>query len=69
MDGASAWEQPYSIGCDGFVVMAGHEVGPYVELHDTGATDVLLRRREEGVLRRLREEKEERERRRRVFKP
>jgi hypothetical protein len=49
--------------------MAGHEVGPYVELHDTGATDVLLRRREEGVLRRLREEKEERERRRRVFKP
>jgi hypothetical protein len=69
VDGASAWEQPYSIGCDGFVVMAGYEVGPYVELHDTGAIDLLLRRREEGVLRRLREEKEERERKRRVFKP
>jgi hypothetical protein len=69
VDGASAWEQPYSIGCDGFVVMASYEVGPYVELHDTGAIDVLLRRREEGVLRRLREEREERERTRRVFKP
>lgn len=59
----------YSVSCDGFAVVAGYEVGPYVELHDTGAIDLLLRRREEGKLRRLREAEEEKERKRRVFKP
>jgi hypothetical protein len=67
--GEGLWDQPHSIGCDGFTVIAGYEVGPYVELHDTAALDELMRRRAEVRLRRLREEKEERERRRRVFKP
>ena len=68
-DGTGEWEPLYSIGCEGFTVMTGYEVGPYVELHDTGAIDLLLRRREETKLRRLREAEEEKERRRRVFKP
>jgi hypothetical protein len=68
-DGAGEWEPLYSVGCDGFTVIAGYEVGPYVELHDTGAVDLLLRRRQEGRLRKLREVEQEEERRRRVFKP
>lgn len=68
--GAAAEVVPlYSVSCDGFAVVAGYEVGPYVEVHDTGAIDLLLRRREEGKLRRLREAEEEKERKRRVFKP
>lgn len=59
----------YSVSCDGFAVVAGYEVGPYVEMHDTGAIDLLLRRRREGRLRKLREAEHEKERRRRVFKP
>lgn len=59
----------YSVSCDGFAVVAGYEVGPYVEVHDTGAIDLLLRRREEEKLRKLREAEEEKERKRRVFKP
>lgn len=59
----------YSVSCDGFAVVAGYEVGPYVELHDTGAIDLLLRRRREGRLRKLREAEQEKERRKRVFKP
>jgi hypothetical protein len=59
----------YSVSCDGFAVVAGYEVGPYVEVHDTEAIDLLLRRREEEKLRRLREAEEEKERKRRVFKP
>jgi hypothetical protein len=68
-DGTKTWESLYSIGCDGFAVVAGYNGGPYVELHDTGAIDLLLQRRREGRLRRQREAEEERERRRRVFKP
>jgi hypothetical protein len=68
-DGTKTWEQLYSIGCDGFAVVAGYNGGPYVELHDTGAIDLLLQKRREGQLRRQREAEEERERRRRVFKP
>lgn len=68
-DGTGEWEPLYSVGCDDFTVMAGYEVGPYVELHDTGAIDLLLRRREEAKQRRLREVEEEKQRRRRVFKP
>lgn len=68
-DGTKTWEPLYSIGCDGFAAVAGYDGGPYVELHDTGAIDLLLQRRQEGRLRRQREAEEERERRRRVFKP
>jgi hypothetical protein len=63
------WDQPYSVGCDGFKVMAGYNVGPYVELHDTAALDTLLKRSSEARIKRLREIEAERERRRRVFKP
>ena len=63
------WDQPYSVGCDGFKVMAGYKVGPYVELHDTAALDVLLRRSAEARLKRIREIEAERERRKRQFKP
>lgn len=62
-------DQPHAVGCDGFTIIAGVHAGPYVELHDTGALDTLLRRRAEARLRRLREEKDEKERRRRVFRP
>lgn len=68
-DGTGEWEPLYSVGCDGFIVIAGYDVGPYVELHDTGAIDLLLRRREEEKLRRLREAEQEKQRRRKVFKP
>lgn len=64
-----AWDQPYTVGCDGFKVMAGYNVGPYVELHDTAALDMLLKRSTEARIRRLREREAERERRRREFKP
>lgn len=68
-DGTGGWEPLYSVSCDGFVVVAGFESGPYVEMHDTTAIDLLLRRREEARLRRLREAEEEKRRKRRVFKP
>jgi hypothetical protein len=68
-DGAADFEPLHSVGCNGFTVMAGYEVGAYVELHDTGAIDLLLRRREEEKLRRLRESEQEKDRRRKVFKP
>lgn len=67
--GAGVWDQPYSVGCDGFEVTAGYNIGPYVELHDTAALDVLLRKNTESRIKRLREIEAERERRRRVFKP
>ncbi len=66
---AGVWDQPYSLGCDGFKVMAGYKVGPYVELHDTAALDVLLQRSAESRLKRMREREAERERRSREFKP
>jgi len=68
-DGTGESEPLYSVSCDGFAVVAGYEAGPYVELHDTGAIDLLLRRRQEAKLRRLREAEGEKQRRRRVFKP
>jgi hypothetical protein len=69
VNAAGEFESLYSVSCGGFVIVAGYNAGPYVELHDTGAIDLLLRRREEGKLRRLRETEEEKERRRKVFKP
>jgi hypothetical protein len=68
-DGTKTWEPLYSIGCDGFAVVASYDAGPYVELHDTVAIDLLLRRREEGKLRRLHEVEQEKQRKRKVFKP
>lgn len=62
-------EEPYSISCDGFLVIAGYNVGPYVELIDEATLHLLLQRDAEARLRRLREAEAERERRRRVFKP
>lgn len=59
----------YSVSCDGFAVVAGYEEGPYVEVHDTGAIDLLLRRRGEAKLRRLREAEGEKERKRGGFTP
>jgi hypothetical protein len=66
---AGTWDQPYSVGCDGFTVMAGYNVGPYVELYHTAALNALLRRSVEARLKRLREIEVDRERRRREFKP
>jgi hypothetical protein len=66
---AGVWDQPYSVGCNGFTMMAGYNVGPYVELHDTAALGVLLKRSVDARLKRLREIEAERERRRREFKP
>jgi hypothetical protein len=63
------WDQPYSISCDGFAMVAGYFQGPYVEVHDTAALDRLLVRRAEERLKRQREVKAERERRGRIFKP
>ena len=57
------------VGCDGFKVVAGFDAGPYVELHDTTAIQVMLRRKLEDFSRRGREAEEERERRRKAFKP
>jgi hypothetical protein len=68
-DAAGEWGPLYSVSCDGFAVVAGYDAGPYVELHDTGAIELLLRRREEEKLRGLREAEGEKKRRRRVFKP
>jgi hypothetical protein len=68
-DGSGGRGLSFEVGCEGFAVFAGYEDGPYVELHDTGALDLLLRRREEAKLRRLREAEQEKERRRKVFKP
>lgn len=62
-------EDPYSVACDGFTVIAGFNVGPYVELIDEAALHLLLRRDAEARLKMLREDKSERERRKRVFKP
>lgn len=68
-DAAGGGEPLYSVSCEGFAVVAGYDAGSYVELHDTAAIDLLLRRRQEGRLRKLREVEQEKERRRRVFKP
>jgi hypothetical protein len=64
-----AWDQPYSVGCNGFEVIAGYNVGPYVEYHDTAGLDTLLKRSTEARIRRLREREAERERKRSEFKP
>ncbi len=63
------WDQPHAVGCDGFKVTTGYNVGLYVELHDTAAPDALLKRSTEARIRRLREKEAEREHKKREFKP
>jgi Skp family chaperone for outer membrane proteins len=66
---ADNWDQAYVVGCDGFKVMTGYLVGPYVELHDMEALRRLLQRKVDEEGRQKREAEEEQERRRREFKP
>lgn len=61
------YDEPYSISCGGFTVVAGS--GPYVELIDEAGLRTLLQRDADARLRRLREGEAERERRKREFKP
>jgi ankyrin repeat protein len=61
--------QAHVIGCDGFKMVAGIDLGAYVELHDVAAVQEMLRRKVEDDTRRKREDERERERRRRVFRP
>lgn len=68
--GEGLWDEPYSIACGGFTLMAGYDLhGPYVELIDEAALRTLLQRDADARLRRLREGEAERERRKREFKP
>lgn len=68
--GEGLWDEPYSIACGGFTLMAGYDRhGPYVELIDEAALRTLLQRDADARLRRLREGEAERERRKREFKP
>lgn len=61
--------EAHVIGCDGFKVVAGIDLGANVELHDVAAVQAMLRRKVEDDARRKREAEQERERRRRTFKP
>jgi Trypsin-like peptidase domain/Ankyrin repeats (many copies) len=67
--GGDNWDHAHVIGCDGFKVMAGYLVGPYVELHDVEALQTLLRRKADEEAKRRREAEREQERRKREFKP
>jgi hypothetical protein len=67
--GGDNWDQAHVIGCDGFKVMAGYWVGPYVELHDVEALRTVLQRKMDEEVRLRREAERERERHRREFKP
>jgi len=67
--GGDNWDHAHVIGCDGFKVMAGYLVGPYVELHDVEALRKVLGRKTDEEARRRRETEREQERRKREFKP
>jgi len=67
--GGNNWDHAHVVGCDGFKVITGYLVGPYVELHDVEALQILLRRKSEEEVRRRREAEREQERRKREFKP
>jgi len=67
--GGDNWDQAHVIGCEGFKVLAGYLVGPYVELHDVEALRTLLGRKAEAEDRQRRETEREQERRKRTFKP
>jgi hypothetical protein len=40
--GGDNWDHSHVVGCDGFKVMAGYLIGPYVELHDVEALRTVL---------------------------
>jgi len=65
----SLLEEPYSVSCEGFTVVAGFNIGPYVEVIDEAALRTLLQRDAEARLRRMREAEAEKERKKRVLKP
>jgi ankyrin repeat protein len=67
--GGDNWDHAHVVGCDGFKVMAGYLVGPYVELHDVEALRTLLGRKADEEVRQRRETQREQERRKREFKP
>lgn len=67
--GGDNWDHAHVVGCDGFKVITGYLVGPYAELHDVGALQILLRRKADEEVRRRRQAEEERGRREREFKP
>jgi S1-C subfamily serine protease len=67
--GGDNWDHTHVIGCDGFKVMAGYLVGPYVELHDVEALRTLPGRKVDEEAKRRREAEREQERRKREFKP
>jgi ankyrin repeat protein len=67
--GGDNWDHAHVMGCDGFKVMAGYLVGPYVELHDVEALRKVLGRKTDEEARRRRETDREQERRKREFKP
>jgi hypothetical protein len=67
--GGDNWDQAHVVGCDGFKVMAGYWVGPYVELHDVETLRTVLQRKMDEEVRQRGEAERERERRKREFKP
>jgi len=67
--GGDNWDHAHVVGCDGFKVMAGYLVGPYVELHDVEALGTLLGRKADEEVRQRREAQRDQERRKREFKP
>jgi Trypsin-like peptidase domain/Ankyrin repeats (many copies) len=67
--GGDNWDHAHVLGCDGFKVMTGYLVGPYVELHDVEALRTLLGRKADEEARRRGEAEREQERRKREFKP
>jgi hypothetical protein len=67
--GQRHWDHAHVIGCDGFKVMTGYLVGPYVELHDVEALRTLLGRKVDEEARRRHEAEREQGRRKREFKP
>ncbi len=67
--GGDNWDHAHVVGCNGFKVVAGYLVGPYVELHDVEALRKVLGRKADEEAKRRREAEREQERRKREFKP
>jgi hypothetical protein len=67
--GGDSWDHAHVVGCDGFKVMTGYLVGPYVEMHDVEALRTLLGQKADEEARQRREAEREQERRKREFKP
>jgi hypothetical protein len=67
--GEDNWDHAHVIGCDGFKVMTGYLMGPYMEMHDVEALRKMLGRKTDEEARRRREAEREQERRKREFRP